>query len=142
MRRHREHGSREHGEHREQAADQVERHREVGNRLTDPIEFDGSALRVAEINQRDGVFADLGIGDLEPDGDGTRAAFRLAPHVGILELDLAFGRVGLPLGRSLLHGERAPIGKTGDARVLGTGDPAIDIAAGADDDAYIGGFAG
>ena len=140
MRRHGKHGSRKHRKYRQQSAGKIERHGEIQHRTTVPIKCDRTSLAIAIIDNRNGILGIIRISTLELHINGTGIAFDGAPHVGILEGDLAFGIIGGALSRGLQRGQGGPVGQSGDARVFGSRDPSGDIAGGTDGDAHVRGF--
>ena len=140
MRRHGEHGSRKHRKYCQQSAGKIERHGEIQHRTTGPIKRDRASLAIAVIDNRNGILGIIRIRTLDLHINGTGIAFDGAPHVGILERDLAFGIISSALSRGLQRGQGRPVGQPGDAHVFGSRDPSGNITGGTDGDANVRGF--
>ena len=140
MRRHGEHGSRKYRKYCQQSAGKIERHGEIQQRTTGPVKHDRASPAIAVIDDRNGILGIIRISTLDLHVNGTGIAFDCAPHVGILERDLAFGIIGGALSRGLQRGQGGPVRQSGNARVFGSRNPTSNIAGGTDGDAHVRGF--
>ena len=138
MRRHGEYGSGKHGENRQQSAGKIQRHGEIRQVTTVPIQSDRIPLAVAEINQRHNILGVIAVRSFDLHINGTVIALDGAPHVGVLESHLVLGIVRGSLRGDLHGGKRRPIGQTGDAHVLASRNPSGNVARGTYGDAHIG----
>ena len=131
MRRHGEYGSGQHGSHRQQAANKVERRGEIRQGLTRPGKGDIRILLLAQIDeQHRRIVLHIAF---------RLNAFRVAghgmPHVGILEVDairVALRRIGAlrARGTGLLRTKRLPGIKPSQAHIPFAGQPPRSVLGG------------
>ena len=128
MRRHGEHGCGQHRAQRQQSADEIERHREIGQRLTRPCEGNIRILFLAQVDEQH-VRTVLGI---DFGFNVPLIARHRTPHVGILEIDPCLFLCGGIGGCARISGgfhraQRRPVLKTGQSRVRFAGQPSRGI---------------